>query len=171
MVEAVAGSWDGGAGGGKPKKFKRIRSKYRSEPHNAYGQRAIFIWLRSLRRTVPLYSTLAIYFLVCHIAREPILPTNILKWASEGKLPFLVAFTEMDRRLEKPSSPFPLSSRALFRPILVIGAEQLEATAASIAQAVGLRLPSVKFYAIAHRYLKELSLPVEKILPHACRIY
>ncbi|ONK56544.1 uncharacterized protein A4U43_C10F9900 [Asparagus officinalis] len=74
----------------------------------------------------------------------------------------------MDRRLEKPSSPFPLSSRALFRPIQVIGAEQLEATAASIAQAVGLRLPSVKFYAIAHRYLKELSLPVSGFPTRAC---
>ncbi|ONK56066.1 uncharacterized protein A4U43_C10F3790 [Asparagus officinalis] len=102
---------------------------------------------------MPLYSTLAISFLVCHIAREPILPTDILKWASEGKLPFLAAFIEMNRRLEKPSSPCPLSLRALFRPIQVIGAEQLEATAASIAQAIGLRLPSVNFYAISHRYL------------------
>ena len=65
----------------------------------------------------------------------------------------------------------PYSSRALFRPFQVIGAQQLEAIAATIAQTIGLRLPSVNFYAIAHRYLKELCLPVEKILPQACRIY
>jgi hypothetical protein len=53
----------------------------------------------------------------------------------------------------------------------VIGACQLEAAAGIIAQSIGLRLPLVNFYAFAKFYLNELSLPIEKILPHSCRIY
>ena len=53
----------------------------------------------------------------------------------------------------------------------VIGAWQLEAAAGSIAQRVGLGLPPVNFYAISQRCLKHLSLPIDRILPHACRIY
>jgi transcription initiation factor TFIIIB Brf1 subunit/transcription initiation factor TFIIB len=83
----------------------------------------------------------------------------------------VAAFTEVDKLLGTPIKHCPLNARQLFRPVRVIGIWQLEAAAASIAQRIGLQLPSVNFYAIAQRYLNELSLPVEKILPHACRIY
>ncbi|KAG5584484.1 hypothetical protein H5410_044918 [Solanum commersonii] len=49
--------------------------------------------------------------------------------------------------------------------------QKLESLAASIARKIGLALPSVNFHAIASRYLKHLSLPVEKILPQACQVY
>ncbi|XP_020113039.1 TATA box-binding protein-associated factor RNA polymerase I subunit B isoform X2 [Ananas comosus] len=153
------------------KPSRHIRAKYRSEPHDSYGRRVIYIFFRALRKTIPIYSSLAICFLVCHIAREAVLPTDIYQWAIEGKLPYLTAFVELDKYLGTPSSDCPLSTRFLFRPIRVVGPWQLEETAASISQAIGLRLPSVNFYAIARRYLHELSLPVEKILQHACRLY
>nr|CAD1831098.1 unnamed protein product [Ananas comosus var. bracteatus] len=102
---------------------------------------------------------------------KQVLPTDIYQWAIEGKLPYLTAFVELDKYLGTPSSDCPLSTRFLFRPIRVVGPWQLEETAASISQTIGLRLPSVNFYAIARRYLHELSLPVEKILQHACRLY
>ncbi|XP_029123413.2 TATA box-binding protein-associated factor RNA polymerase I subunit B [Elaeis guineensis] len=153
------------------KPSKHIKAKYKMEPHNSYGQRAIYIWFRSLRKTIPVYSSLAISFLVCHIAREAILPTDICKWALEGKLPYLAAFVELDKYLGSPSNACPLSTRFLFRPVRAIGAWHLEAAAGSIAQNIGLRLPSVNFYAIACRYSKELTLPLEKIIPHACRLY
>jgi len=122
---------------------------------------------------LPVYSTLAVCFLACHIAREAILPTDIYKWAMEGKIPYLAVFTEVDRLLgsSRQLQDCPLDAGQLFRPVRVIGAWQLEASAGSIAQRVGLRLPSVNFYAIAQRCLKDLSLPVDKILPQACRIY
>ncbi|GKC52519.1 TATA box-binding protein-associated factor RNA polymerase I subunit B isoform X1, partial [Tanacetum coccineum] len=41
----------------------------------------------------------------------------------------------------------------------------------SLANSNRLELPPVNFYAIASRYLRQLSLLVETILPHACRIY
>ncbi|GKA81780.1 TATA box-binding protein-associated factor RNA polymerase I subunit B isoform X1 [Tanacetum coccineum] len=47
----------------------------------------------------------------------------------------------------------------------------MESLAASLANSIRLELPPVNFYAIASRYLRQLSLPVETILPHACRIY
>lgn len=153
------------------KPSKHIKKKYIMEPHNSYGRRAIYIWFRSLRKTIPVYSTLAICFLVCHIAREAVLPTDICKWALESKLPYLAAFTELDKYLGNPSNACPLSTRFLFRPVRAIGAWHLEAAAGSIARNIGLRLPSVNFYAIACRYCKELSLPVEKIIPHACGLY
>jgi hypothetical protein len=91
----------------------------------------------------------------------------------ESKIPYLAVFAEVDKLLGSSLhlQRCPLDARQLFRPVQVIGAWQLEAAAGSIAQKICLRLPSVNFYAIAQRCLKELSLPVEKILPHACRIY
>ncbi|XP_047042478.1 TATA box-binding protein-associated factor RNA polymerase I subunit B-like [Lolium rigidum] len=134
-------------------------------------RRVEFIFLRSLRMMLPVYSTLSVCFLACHIAREAVLPADIYRWALEGKLPYVAAFTEVDKLLGTPIKHCPLNARQLFRPVRVIGIWQLEAAAASIAQRIGLQLPSVNFYAIAQRYLNELSLPIEKILPHACRIY
>ncbi|XP_066361825.1 TATA box-binding protein-associated factor RNA polymerase I subunit B-like isoform X2 [Miscanthus floridulus] len=130
-----------------------------------------FAFLRSLRMVLPVYSTLAVCFLACHIARETILPSDIYRWAMEGNIPYVAAFTEVDRFLGSSFQDCPLDGRQLFRPVRVIGAWQLEAAAGSIAQKVGLRLPSVNFYAIAQRCLKDLLLPIDRILPHACRIY
>ncbi|KAE8732041.1 importin beta-2 subunit family protein [Hibiscus syriacus] len=59
----------------------------------------------------------------------------------------------------------------MFRPAHAYSAQQLESLAATIAQCIGLNLPPLNFYEIASRYLKELSIPVEEILPCACRIY
>ncbi|CAN6360468.1 unnamed protein product [Urochloa humidicola] len=142
-------------------------------PRQKDRRRVEFAFLRSLRMLLPIYSTLAVSFLACHVAREAILPTDIYKWAMEGNIPYLAAFTEVDRLLGSSLQlqVCPLNARQLFRPVQVIGAWQLEAAAGSIAQRIGLRLPSVNFYAIAQRCLKDLSLPVDKILPTACRIY
>lgn len=147
------------------------RAKYSAEPHNIYGQRAVIIWHRSLKKKIPLSCSLVISFLACHIAREAILPTDILKWSLEGKLPYFAAFIEIEKQIGPPSSPCPLSSSFMFRPSEAIPLQKLEAQAASIADFIGLHLPPVNFYAIAFRYLEQLFLPVEKILPYACRVY
>ncbi|KAJ7953810.1 TATA box-binding protein-associated factor RNA polymerase I subunit B [Quillaja saponaria] len=102
---------------------------------------------------------------------EAVLPTDIMKWTLEGKLPYFSAFVEIEKRIGKPSSACPISSSVMFRPSQAVPLQKLESLAASIAHAIGLELPPVNFYAIAFRYLEKLSLPVEKILSHACRIY
>ncbi|PAN36785.1 hypothetical protein PAHAL_7G001200 [Panicum hallii] len=142
-------------------------------PQQKDRRRVEFAFLRSLRALLPIYSTLAVCFLACHVAREAILPSDIYRWAMESKIPYLAVFTEVDRLLGSSlyQQRCPLDARQLFRPVQVIGAWQLEAAAGSIAQRIGLRLPSVNFYAIAQCCLKDLALPVDKILPHACRIY
>lgn len=147
------------------------RAKYRAEPHNMYGQRAVMIWYRSLRKKIPLACTVAVSFLACHVAREAVLPTDIMKWTLEGRLPYFSAFRQIEKRMGKPSSACPISSMSMFRPSHAVPLQKLESLAASIAQSIGLELPPVNFYAIAFRYLQELSLPVEKIIPHACRTY
>ncbi|KAM7274078.1 hypothetical protein ACFE04_028742 [Oxalis oulophora] len=146
------------------------RGKYRAEPHNIHGQRAVTIWVRALRKKIPLSSTLAVSFLACHVAREAVLPTDIIKWSIEGTLPYLSAYLEIQEQFGKPSKACPISASVMFRPSLTPPLQILESLAASIAHTIGLYLPPVNFYAIASRYLKQLSLPVEKILPHACRI-
>uniref|UniRef100_A0A5B7A5D3 Putative TATA box-binding protein-associated factor RNA polymerase I subunit B n=1 Tax=Davidia involucrata TaxID=16924 RepID=A0A5B7A5D3_DAVIN len=145
--------------------------KYKAEPHNIHGQRAVIIWYRSLSKTIPLSYSLVISYLVCHIMREAVLPTDILKWSLEGKLPYFNAFVEIEKQIGPPSSACPIRSIFMFRPSQAVPLQKLESQAASIAQTIGLELPPVNFYLIASRYLKKLSLPVEKILPHACRIY
>ncbi|TMW85721.1 hypothetical protein EJD97_022665 [Solanum chilense] len=143
----------------------------KTEPRNLNGKRAVTIWHKSLRNLIPLPCSLAISFLVCHVAREAILPTDILKWTLEGKLPYFAAFLEIEKQLGPPSRSCPISTGRMFRPIRTVTLQKLESLAASIARKIGLELPSVNFHAIAARYLKNLSLPVEKILPRACQVY
>ncbi|GMH09675.1 hypothetical protein Nepgr_011516 [Nepenthes gracilis] len=154
--------------GGKEYKEK---ARYAEEPRNIHSQRMILIWYRSLRKKIPLSCSLAVSYLACHIAREPVLPTDILRWTLEGKLPYLAAFVEIEKYIGCPSKACPLSASYMFRPSQAVPLQKLESLAASIAQSISLNLPPVNFYAIASRYLKQLSLPVEKILPYACRIY
>nr|XP_004246715.1 TATA box-binding protein-associated factor RNA polymerase I subunit B [Solanum lycopersicum]XP_010326027.1 TATA box-binding protein-associated factor RNA polymerase I subunit B [Solanum lycopersicum]XP_019071201.1 TATA box-binding protein-associated factor RNA polymerase I subunit B [Solanum lycopersicum] len=143
----------------------------KTEPHNSLGKRAVTIWHKSLSSMIPLPCSLAISFLVCHVAREAILPTDILKWTLEGKLPYFAAFLEIEKQLGPPSRSCPISTIRMFRPIRTVTLQKLESLAASIATKIGLELPSVNFHAITARYLKHLSLPVEKILPQACQVY
>jgi len=110
-------------------------------------------------------------YLACHIAREAILPSDMMKWTLEGKLPYFSAFVELERLMEDESLACPISSSAMFKPQRAIPVQKLESFAAAIAHCIGLELPPVNFHAIAYRYLKKLSLPVEKILPYACHIY
>ncbi|KAK7312294.1 hypothetical protein VNO77_36059 [Canavalia gladiata] len=147
------------------------RAKYRTEPHNIFGQRVVMIWFRSLKKRIPLSCTIAVSFLACHVAREAVLPSDMMKWTCEGKLPYFSAFVEIEKRMGHPSSACPISSSVMFRPQRAVPVQKLESFAASIAQFIGLELPPVNFYAIAYRYLQKLSLHVEKILPYACRIY
>ena len=153
-----------------PKDFKP-KAKYGSEPHNMFGQRAVMIWFRSLKKKIPLSYSLAVSFLVCHLAREAVLTTDIVKWSLEGKLPYFAAFVEIEKRIGPPSRACPISLSLMFRPLESVTAQKLESLSASIAESIGLALPPVNFYAVASRYLRKLSLPLEKILPHACRIY
>ncbi|KAI3788384.1 hypothetical protein L2E82_01148 [Cichorium intybus] len=146
-------------------------AKHKSEPHNILGKRSIMIWYKSVSNTIPLSYSLAISFLVCHLAREPILSTDIAKWTLEGKLPYFTAFLEIEKQIGFPTNACPLSSSRMFRPSHAVSIQKLESLAASIAHSIGLELPPVNFYGIAARYLGQLSLPVETILPHACRIY
>ncbi|KAK9067319.1 hypothetical protein SSX86_014645 [Deinandra increscens subsp. villosa] len=148
-----------------------VRSKHNSEPHNVLGKRCVMLWYQSVSKRIPVSYSLVISFLACHLAREPILSTDIIKWTLEGKLPYFAAFVEIDKQIGPPTNACPLSSNRMFRPIEVIPVQKLESLAASLAQSLGLELPPVNFYAIASRYLKQLSLPVNIILPHACRIY
>ncbi|XP_076955681.1 TATA box-binding protein-associated factor RNA polymerase I subunit B-like [Bidens hawaiensis] len=149
----------------------RGEQEAKSPTRNELAKRCLTIWHQSLSKTIPLSYTLVISFLVCHLAREPILPTDIIKWTLEGKLPYFTAFVEIGKQMGTPLGVCPLSSSRMFKPIQAISAEKLESLAASIAHSIGLELPPVNFYAIASRYLKQLSLTVNIILPHACRIY
>ncbi|KAK1376478.1 TATA box-binding protein-associated factor RNA polymerase I subunit B [Heracleum sosnowskyi] len=145
--------------------------KHRDEPRNLLGQRAVMIWYRSLSKTIPLSHSLVISFLACHVLREAVLPTDILKWIIEGKLPYFAAFADIEKEIDPPPKGCPISSSRMFRPTQVVSSQKFESTAAIIAETVGLELPPVNFFAIASRYLRLMSLSVDKILPYACCIY
>ncbi|XP_074287033.1 TATA box-binding protein-associated factor RNA polymerase I subunit B-like isoform X1 [Silene latifolia] len=152
-------------------------AKHTNEPRNMYRKRMANIWCKSLKNTIPLSSSLAISYLACHIAREAVLPSDIMKWAIEGKLPYFGAFPkikesikQIERSYNCPSVVCPLEANNMFRPSQSVSLQKLESMAASIAHSIGLNLPPVNFHAIASGYLKQLCLPVSKILPYACRI-
>lgn len=155
----------------EPEDKKRSVRYHRHEPRNSFGQRAVLIWFRYLRKEIPLHYSLVISFLACHVAREAVLPTDIVKWSVEGKLPYFDAHVEIEKHFGHSSPACCISSSLMFRPMQAVPIQKLEPVAASIAESIGLHLPPVYFYGIAYRYLRQLSLPVEKILPHACRIY
>ncbi|MCL7052222.1 hypothetical protein MKW94_011913 [Papaver nudicaule] len=152
-------------------KVRVPRDQDKDEPHDTYGKRLLIIWLRALRNTIPLSLSLSVCFLACHIAREPVLPTDMVKWTLEGKLPYLNAYVKIDKMFGEASENCPLSAELMFRPFQVVSSKVLETQAGYIAQCIGLELPPVNFNALARRYLKQLQLPLEKILPHASLIY
>jgi hypothetical protein len=139
-----------------------------SEGKNQLGPHHIF---RSLKNSIPLVCNVVVSYLACHIAKEAIMPSDMIKWAREGKLPDFSGFVELERKMGHPTIACPISSSYMFRPQRALLVHKLESHASSLAQFIGLQLPPVNFYALAYRCLKKLSLPVEKILPYACRIY
>ncbi|EPS69689.1 hypothetical protein M569_05075, partial [Genlisea aurea] len=140
------------------------------EPVNIYGKRLVSVWYRSARRSVPISCTLAISFLVCHLAREAITPLDVLNWALEGNIPYFSAFHETGKRLGSRSGACPLPDSYMFRPLQPISSQKLESLAADIAKRISLELPPVNFYSLCFRYCKQLHLLEGKLLPIACRI-
>ncbi|KAL8052311.1 hypothetical protein ABFX02_06G201824 [Erythranthe guttata] len=145
-------------------------STYGPEPVNIHGKRVVYVWYKSLRRTIPVSCSLAISFLACHVAREAITPSDMLNWTLEGKLPYFAAFVEIEKQIGSHSETCPIRVSRMFRPIKPISSQKLESMAADVAQKICLQLPPVNFYAIASRYFRQLSLPIGKFLPLACRI-
>lgn len=88
-------------------KVRKPRSQFQNEPLNLAGERLLIIWLRSLRKKIPPSYSISISYLACHISREPIVPTDIVKWAHDGKLPFLNAFVRIGEIFGEPSAKFP----------------------------------------------------------------
>ncbi|KAL7099130.1 hypothetical protein ACP275_09G063200 [Erythranthe tilingii] len=144
--------------------------RYGSEPINIHRKRIIYVWYRSLRTAIPISCSLAISFLVCHLAREPITPSDISNWTLEGKIPYFSAFLEIETKFGPRSEACPILASCMFRPIKAVSSQKLESMAADVARRIRLQLPPVNFHAVASRYLRQLSLPIEELLPLACRI-
>ncbi|XP_031492598.1 TATA box-binding protein-associated factor RNA polymerase I subunit B isoform X3 [Nymphaea colorata] len=113
----------------------RNSSKYRADLRTKYGKKTVSIWIRLLKSKVPLSSSLAICFLACHISREAVLPTDIVRWAAEGKIPYLAAFMDVDKYLGSLNLRS-VNSSLLFRPTEVVDSWQLESLAGSIAERI-----------------------------------
>ncbi|CAH8273544.1 unnamed protein product [Arabidopsis lyrata] len=137
------------------------RGKASEEPQNLYGKRAVTIWLSQLKKSLPLSSSLALSFLACHKAGTP---TDIVRWARQGKFPYLSSFLKIREQMGDRSAACPVSVSVMFKPSQIVSAQRLEAQVASIADIIGLPLPPVNFYAIASNYLERLSIPKEKVL-------
>ncbi|KAL9266362.1 TATA box-binding protein-associated factor RNA polymerase I subunit B-like protein [Drosera capensis] len=156
---------------GKPKQKVDTPKYAKDEPRNAYNRRMLIVWFRYLRRKIPLDTSLAVSYLACHIAREPILPTDIQRWIMDGKLSYFSAFTKIEEALGRTARGCPLTASYMFRPSHPVPLQKLESIAGSIAECISLNLPPINFHAIASRYLRQQSLPVEKILPYAVCIF
>ncbi|CAN8266694.1 unnamed protein product [Cochlearia groenlandica] len=142
----------------------KLRNRHKGEPRSFDGKRAVTIWISQLRKSLPLSSSLAISFLACHKAGSPVLPTDIVRWAQEGKVPYLSTFLEIQTQMGVRSKACPVEASVMFRPVEIVSARSLEARAASIADVIGLPLPPVNFYGIALNYLKRLSMAEDKVL-------
>ena len=90
--------------------------KYCAKPYNIYSQQPETIWYRSLRKRISLACNVAISFLVCHIAKEVVLPIDIMKWTLERKLPYFSTFLKIERQIGEPSNACLICSSVMFRP-------------------------------------------------------
>lgn len=83
------------------KKRKRVKKERKQKgppgPRTVFGRHLSNVWLSALKESIPLATTLAVCYLSCYIAREPILPTDLRKWAGEGRLPYLAAFVDISK--------------------------------------------------------------------------
>ncbi|VVB03925.1 unnamed protein product [Arabis nemorensis] len=140
------------------------RNRHGGEIKNIGGKRAIMIWISELRKCMPLSSTLAISFLACLKAGAPVLPTDIVRWAREGKIPYLSSFLKIKEQMGERSAACPVPVSVMFRPHKIVSAQMLEVRAALIADIIGLPLPPVNFYGIASNYLNRLCIPEDKVL-------
>ncbi|KAJ0229697.1 hypothetical protein HA466_0313940 [Hirschfeldia incana] len=140
------------------------RRKGDSQHRSFDGKRAVTIWLSQLRSSLPLSSSLAISFLACHKAGAPVLPTDIVRWAREGKLPYQSCFLKIQELMGERTAACPVAASVMFRPEEIVSAYNLETQAASIADVIGLVLPPVNFQGIALNYLKRLCVPVDKVM-------
>ncbi|GJZ35731.1 RNA-directed DNA polymerase, eukaryota, reverse transcriptase zinc-binding domain protein [Tanacetum coccineum] len=107
-------------------------AKHKAKPHNLLGKRSLMIWYHSVRKAIPLWYTLVISFLVCHLAMEPILSTDIIKWTLKGKLPYFAAFVEIGEQIGPPINTCPLSSSHMFGPIHAITVQKMESLTATM---------------------------------------
>ncbi|CAN8323413.1 unnamed protein product [Cochlearia groenlandica] len=140
---------------------RRNRDKEKDQPRNLSGKKAVLIWISHLKKSLPVSSSLAISFLVCHHAKTPVLPTDIVRWAQEGKVPYLSCYLKIQQQMGVRSGACPVEASVMFKPDHIVSAEMLESQAALIADVIGLHMSPVNFYGIVSNYLKQLSIPQE----------
>ncbi|XP_028803131.1 TATA box-binding protein-associated factor RNA polymerase I subunit B-like [Neltuma alba] len=156
---------------GSEDNVQKLPVKHKREFHNILGERVVMIWYKSLSKMIPLDCTVAILFLACHMTNEAVLPIDISQWAVEGKLPYLSAVVEIKKRMGPSNSSCPIDFNQMFKPSRDVLPQKIETLAATIADFIGLEMPPVNFFEIASRYIRQLKLPYEKILPKAMLIY
>ncbi|XP_028790034.1 TATA box-binding protein-associated factor RNA polymerase I subunit B-like [Neltuma alba] len=68
-------------------------------------------------------------------------------------------------------SSCPIDLHQMFKPSRCVLPQKIETLAATIVDSIGLEMPPMNFFEIARRYIRQLKLPYEKILPKAMLIY
>ncbi|BDA43636.1 probable TATA box-binding protein-associated factor RNA polymerase [Coccomyxa sp. Obi] len=115
-------------------------------------------------------TMLAVVFLGSWYLREAVSPMDILRWASDGRLPFLnlpALSAELLQSAHEAGCTLPPS---LLQPTGVMSVQGLVAMAAQIGSRLQMRLPPVNAGALLHRYVQDLALP-EELAPAALRLF
>ncbi|CAL8468416.1 g7956 [Coccomyxa elongata] len=115
-------------------------------------------------------TMLAVVFLGIWFLREAVTPMDMLRWASDGRLPFLnlpALSAELLQSAQEAGCTLPPS---LLQPTGVMSVQGLVAMAAQIGSRLQMRLPPVNAGALLHRYIQDLALP-EELAPAALRLF
>ena len=126
-----------------------------------------------LSNTVPVPSmllTLAINYLACLYWREPILVTDLEKWADNGVLPYWDVFSIMPNEMQsilleaerffKPTHQRSPKDRWTLKPGRSMSENHLVCVrAAQLAKAIGMQIPSPNFPLLGYRMSYILNLP------------
>ncbi|EIE19513.1 hypothetical protein COCSUDRAFT_83564 [Coccomyxa subellipsoidea C-169] len=115
-------------------------------------------------------AVLAVSFLGCWYLREAVTPMDILRWASDGRLPVLSLPPLSAKLLQSAQEADCTLPPALLHPTGVMGVQELVAMAGQIGSRLKLRLPPVNAGALIHRYVQDLALP-EEMAPVALRLF
>lgn len=121
--------------------------------------------LPPLSQDLPPYTTLVLCYSACLTLRHPITPQDIIRWATDGSLPYL-NFSTISQpildRLDPTLAPRPgVTVRlpdVMLQPKGVPGVGRLQRSAVHLAQRLGWGLPGLAVELLLLRWVQELGL-------------
>ncbi|MEW5319622.1 MAG: hypothetical protein WDW38_010765 [Sanguina aurantia] len=143
----------------------RAMREHREKVASGSYSEALSHTVSAVMADLPPHTTLALCYAACLTLRHPITPQDIVRWASDGSLPYLDLPTLSQPVLGRPHPTLALRPGATVRlpdvmlqPKGVPGVGRLQRSAVDLAHRLGWRLPGLAVELLLLRWVQELGL-------------